>query len=48
VIAYHAHGIIYGESAPGTRVSPWMAFVQAGHTGVDLFFLLSAFLLSRP
>src|SRR5438132_13213326 len=24
------------------------AFVRAGHTGVDLFFLLSAFLLSLP
>jgi peptidoglycan/LPS O-acetylase OafA/YrhL len=29
-------------------VSPWLAFLRAGHTGVSLFFVLSAFLLSLP
>ena len=27
---------------------PWQALVRAGHTGVSLFFVLSAFLLSLP
>src|SRR5205814_1813129 len=32
----------------GTVVSPALAFVAAGHTGVNLFFILSGFLLSLP
>jgi len=45
VFLYHA--ILCVE--PGTRAvgSAW-AFLYAGHTGVTLFFVLSAFLLSRP
>jgi peptidoglycan/LPS O-acetylase OafA/YrhL len=37
-----------GYPVIGTWVSPLAAFVHAGHTGVTLFFVLSAFLLSRP
>ena len=33
---------------PATYVGPFLAFVRAGHAGVDLFFVLSAFLLSLP
>ena len=36
------------SATEGTWVSPLAAFVHAGHTGVTLFFVLSAFLLSRP
>ncbi len=32
----------------GSTVSPLLSFITAGHTGVTLFFVLSAFLLSRP
>jgi peptidoglycan/LPS O-acetylase OafA/YrhL len=50
VFLYHAAGIGGGVHGPatGTWVSPVRAFVMAGHTGVTMFFVLSAFLLSRP
>ena len=32
----------------GHSVSPVAAFMYAGHSGVSLFFILSAFLLARP
>jgi peptidoglycan/LPS O-acetylase OafA/YrhL len=45
---FHADQAVTGEGRIGTTVSPVLAFVTAGHTGVTLFFVLSAFLLSRP
>jgi peptidoglycan/LPS O-acetylase OafA/YrhL len=48
VFLFHADGVITGYERIGTTVSPAMAFITAGHTGVTLFFVLSAFLLSRP
>lgn len=48
VFLFHADGVITGNDRIGTIVSPVMAFITAGHTGVTLFFVLSAFLLSRP
>jgi peptidoglycan/LPS O-acetylase OafA/YrhL len=48
VFLFHADGVITGNDRIGTLVSPVMAFITAGHTGVTLFFVLSAFLLSRP
>jgi peptidoglycan/LPS O-acetylase OafA/YrhL len=49
VVVFHADGRLrIGDHATqGTWVSPLSAFVHAGHTGVTLFFVLSAFLLSR-
>jgi peptidoglycan/LPS O-acetylase OafA/YrhL len=49
VFAYHASSMLLGGYRfDGSWVSPAAAFVYAGHTGVTLFFVLSAFLLSRP
>ena len=50
VIAYHAVRIFDPGSRwqPGVIVSPLSAFAYAGFTGVSLFFILSAFLLSLP
>jgi len=48
VFLFHADAAIMGDGRIGTTVSPVQAFVTAGHTGVTLFFVLSAFLLSRP
>jgi len=48
VFLFHADGVITGNDRIGTIVSPAMAFITAGHTGVTLFFVLSAFLLARP
>ena len=45
VFLFHASGTV-DSGAQG--VGPLRAFVYAGHTGVTLFFVLSAFLLSRP
>lgn len=47
VFAYHYESCILANM-PGVWVSPPRAFVSAGHSGVSLFFILSAFLLSRP
>ena len=49
VFFFHADGLLSPTGYPmiGTWVSPLSAFVHAGHTGVTLFFVLSAFLLSR-
>lgn len=50
VALFHAEVTLGPGAYPaiGTRVSPFAAFIHAGHTGVTLFFVLSAFLLSRP
>jgi len=48
VFLFHADGVITGFERIGTTVSPLLAFMTAGHTGVTLFFILSAFLLCRP
>lgn len=48
VFLFHADGVVTGYERIGTMVSPALAFMTAGHTGVTLFFVLSAFLLSRP
>lgn len=37
-----------GSGEEGQTVSPLFAYVRAGNTGVSLFFMLSAFLLSLP
>lgn len=49
VVFFHADALTSPTGAPmiGTWVSPFAAFIHAGHTGVTLFFVLSAFLLSR-
>jgi len=47
VFLFHADGVITGNNRIGTIVSPAMAFITAGHSGVTLFFVLSAFLLAR-
>jgi len=50
VMFFHADGVVrlpYSNSR-GIWPSPLAAFVLAGHTGVSLFFILSAFLLSMP
>src|SRR5262245_44134810 len=49
VILFHMSGMVVPKA--NTRdmlVSPVEAFVDAGHTGVSLFFVLSGFLLSLP
>jgi peptidoglycan/LPS O-acetylase OafA/YrhL len=48
VFFFHADGAVTGDGRIGTTVSPLLAFMTAGHTGVTLFFILSAFLLARP
>jgi peptidoglycan/LPS O-acetylase OafA/YrhL len=48
VFAFHAEVQVSDVERVGTLVSPVFAFLTAGHTGVTLFFVLSAFLLSRP
>jgi len=49
VFTFHVHMfVLYPFPTASSVVSVPMAFVRAGHAGVDLFFVLSAFLLSRP
>ena len=45
VFFFHASGTV---DAIARDVGPLRAFAYAGHTGVTLFFVLSAFFLSRP
>ncbi len=48
VVAFHVDGYAMFMNEQPAHISPAMAFVRAGHTGVDLFFLLSGFLLALP
>ena len=50
VFLFHLDSIVRGPSRPASHatVSPLLAYIQAGHSGVNLFFVLSAFLLSLP
>jgi peptidoglycan/LPS O-acetylase OafA/YrhL len=49
VLVFHVDSFMRDPMVPrSSDVAPWLAFVRAGHTGVSLFFVLSAFLLSLP
>lgn len=49
VFWFHVEGILFlPYRRPAEVVLPWQALLRAGHTGVSLFFVLSAFLLSLP
>ena len=48
VFAFHVDSYVRFPFAVQPTTPLALAFVRAGHTGVDLFFVLSAFLLSRP
>jgi peptidoglycan/LPS O-acetylase OafA/YrhL len=49
VALYHVDAYVCDiEGKGGIVASPLSAFIRAGHTGVNVFFILSAFLLSIP
>ena len=49
VFWFHVEGILCIPFERPQQVEvPWQALIRAGHTGVSLFFVLSAFLLSLP
>lgn len=48
VFLFHADGLLVAGHAEGTFPNPLLAWVRLGAVGVDLFFILSGFLLSLP
>jgi len=48
VILHHADRLVLPPDAARVKPSLFYAYIEYGHTGVSLFFVLSAFLLSRP
>jgi peptidoglycan/LPS O-acetylase OafA/YrhL len=48
VFGIHADGIVRWLQAVPADASLWRSFIYGGHTAPTLFFVLSAFLLSRP
>jgi len=49
VLAFHTASLVNPTAGPPRGVlAPFLAFVSQGQTGVSLFFVLSAFLLSQP
>lgn len=48
VVLFHYHGILFGDAKSAADIPLWRSIIIAGNSGVNLFFVLSGFLLSRP
>lgn len=48
VVLFHYHGVLFGDAQPSTDMPLWRSIFIAGNSGVNLFFVLSGFLLSQP
>lgn len=48
VVLFHYHGVLLGDMSPAPDHPLWRSVIVAGNSGVNLFFVLSGFLLSRP